>query len=66
MAGMSSNARPSIPGSQGKTIEDALANIRDAIQGCLDVLNEKIELKAHQTRRLNSESEWMILSRCLL
>ncbi|KAF5431141.1 putative nuclease of the RNAse H fold, HicB family [Candidatus Methanophagaceae archaeon] len=38
---------PSIPGcvSQGKTIEEALGNIKDAIQGCLDVLNERIEVK---------------------
>ena len=37
---------PSIPGcaSQGKTIEVALENIKDAIQGCLDVLNEKIRI----------------------
>ncbi|MBK5190129.1 MAG: type II toxin-antitoxin system HicB family antitoxin [Methanosarcinales archaeon] len=35
---------PSIPGcvSQGKTIEEALENVKDAIQGCLDVLNERI------------------------
>ena len=38
---------PSIPGcvSQGKTIEEALENIKDAIQGCLEVLNERIEVK---------------------
>ncbi len=38
---------PSIPGcvSQGKTIEEALENIKDAIQGCLEILNEKIEIK---------------------
>ena len=38
---------PSIPGcvSQGKTIEEARGNIKDAIQGCLEVLNERIEVK---------------------
>jgi predicted RNase H-like HicB family nuclease len=39
---------PAIPGcvSQGKTIEEALANIKDAIQGCLEVLNEQVGLKS--------------------
>lgn len=34
---------PSIPGcvSQGKTKDDALANIRDAIHECLEVRSEK-------------------------
>jgi len=37
---------PSIPGcvSQGKTVEEALENIKDAMYGCLEVLNERIEL----------------------
>lgn len=41
---------PSIPGciSQGRTIEEALENIKDAIQGCLDVLNERIEIKGEE------------------
>jgi len=41
---------PFIPGcvSQGKTIGEALVNIKDAIQGCLDVLNEKIEIKGEE------------------
>jgi predicted RNase H-like HicB family nuclease len=34
--------------SQGKTVEEALENIKDAIQGCLDVLNERIELKGKE------------------
>jgi predicted RNase H-like HicB family nuclease len=40
---------PALPGchSEGETIEEALQNIRDAIQGCLAVLNER----AQQTRR---------------
>jgi predicted RNase H-like HicB family nuclease len=35
---------PSLPGcvSQGRTVEEALENIKDAIQGCLDVLGERI------------------------
>ena len=41
---------PAIPGcvSQGKTVEEALENIKDAIQGCLDVLNERIKLKGKE------------------
>jgi len=31
--------------SQGETKEDALENIKDAIQGCLEVLNEKVQVK---------------------
>ncbi len=33
---------PSLPGcvSQGRTVDEALKNIKDAIQGCLDVLGE--------------------------
>jgi len=33
---------PSLPGcvSQGRTIEEAQENIKDAMQGCLDVLGE--------------------------
>ncbi len=36
---------PAIPGcvSEGKTVEEAMANIRDAITGCLSVLQEKGE-----------------------
>lgn len=38
---------PSIPGciSQGKTVEEALANIREAIEGCLEVMEEKVMAK---------------------
>ncbi|MEW6482841.1 MAG: type II toxin-antitoxin system HicB family antitoxin [bacterium] len=34
---------PAIPGchSQGETIEEAIANIKDAIVGCLSVLGEE-------------------------
>jgi predicted RNase H-like HicB family nuclease len=44
---------PSIPGcvSQGKTVEEALENIKDAIQGCLEVLNERIEFKGSSNLR---------------
>ncbi len=43
---------PSLPGcvSQGRTIEEALENIKDAIQGCLDVLGERIS--AQQSERI--------------
>jgi predicted RNase H-like HicB family nuclease len=37
---------PALPGcaSEGETVEEAMANIRDAIEGCLRVLREKGEL----------------------
>lgn len=40
---------PSIPGciSQGRTIEEALDNIKDAIYGCLEVMNERIEIQGN-------------------
>jgi predicted RNase H-like HicB family nuclease len=36
---------PALPGchSEGETVEEALANIKDAIQGCLAVLNERAQ-----------------------
>lgn len=35
---------PALPGchSQGNTIEEAIENIRDAIQGCLSVLDQEV------------------------
>ena len=43
---------PSLPGcvSQGRTMDEALENIKDAIQGCLDVLGERIA--AEQSQRM--------------
>ncbi len=37
---------PALPGchSQGDTIEEALANIKEAIVGCLEVLNERVKV----------------------
>lgn len=34
---------PALPGchSQGETVEDALANIEDAIRGCIEALNDR-------------------------
>ncbi|MEA3323784.1 MAG: type II toxin-antitoxin system HicB family antitoxin [Euryarchaeota archaeon] len=34
---------PALPGchSQGETIEEALENIKDAIQGCMEVINQR-------------------------
>jgi len=39
---------PALPGchSQGETREEALHNIREAIEGCLLVLNERADLHA--------------------
>ncbi|MEW6102861.1 MAG: type II toxin-antitoxin system HicB family antitoxin [bacterium] len=41
---------PAIPGchSQGETIEEAIANIKDAIVGCLSVLGEDVLLKGQE------------------
>ena len=43
---------PSLPGcvSQGRTVEEALENINDATQGCLDVLGERVS--AQQSERI--------------
>ncbi len=37
---------PAIPGchSQGETIEEAIENIKDAIRGCLSVLDEDVSI----------------------
>ena len=37
---------PALPGchSQGETVEEALENIKDAIEGCLAVLNERVKI----------------------
>lgn len=42
---------PAIPGcvTQGKTEQEALANIADAIVGCLEILNEEAEEEAART-----------------
>ncbi|TET25857.1 MAG: type II toxin-antitoxin system HicB family antitoxin [Dehalococcoidia bacterium] len=41
---------PVLPGcvSQGKTVDQALENIKDAIEGCLEVLNERAVAKAEK------------------
>lgn len=41
---------PALPGchSQGETEEEALANIKEAIQGCLDVLNDRAKAKREE------------------
>ena len=41
---------PALPGciSQGETIDQALENIKDAIQGCLEVRNERVVEGAEQ------------------
>lgn len=42
---------PAVPGcvSQGKTVDQALENIKGAIQGCLEVRNERAVAKGEQT-----------------
>jgi predicted RNase H-like HicB family nuclease len=41
---------PAIPGchSQGNTIEEAIENIKDAIRGCLSVLDKEISISAKE------------------
>ena len=43
---------PALPGchSQGDTEEEAIHNIREAIAGCLEVLNERAEAKNEMER----------------
>lgn len=49
---------PALPGrhSQGDTIEEALENITDAIEGCIEVINQRalegVEGKAIEEARL--------------
>ena len=47
---------PALPGcvSQGKTKQEAIRNIRDAMKGCLAVLNERTErtYRAHRNYSL--------------
>jgi len=40
---------PALPGchSQGETIREALENIKDAISGCLKVLNDRVRATSH-------------------
>ncbi|MDO9325677.1 MAG: type II toxin-antitoxin system HicB family antitoxin [Methanoregula sp.] len=42
---------PALPGchSQGETMEEALVNIKDAISGCVDVLNERARTQQGST-----------------
>ena len=41
---------PAIPGchSQGETEEEALVNIKEAIEGCLEVLNERARARERE------------------
>ena len=45
---------PSLPGciSQGRTVEEALENIKDAIQGCLNVLGDKNDSRSNRTSEM--------------
>lgn len=42
---------PTLPGclSQGKTHEEALANVKEAIVGCLETMEDKAELDLNQS-----------------
>lgn len=42
---------PSIPGciSQGRTVQEAVDNIKEAIEGCLEVMEERVKAKAGQS-----------------
>jgi predicted RNase H-like HicB family nuclease len=48
---------PAIPGchSQGNTIEEAIENIKDAIRGCLSVLDEEVSVSAKEIGAMEIE-----------
>lgn len=48
---------PAIPGchSQGNTIEEAIENIKDAIRGCLLVLDEEVSVSAKEIGAMEVE-----------
>jgi predicted RNase H-like HicB family nuclease len=48
---------PAIPGchSQGNTIEEAIENIKDAIKGCLSVLDEGVSVSAKEIGAMEIE-----------
>jgi len=48
---------PAIPGchSQGNTMERAIENIRDAIKGCLSVLDEEVSVSAKEIGTMEIE-----------
>ncbi len=48
---------PAIPGchSQGNTMEQAIENIRDAIKGCLSVLDEEVSVSAKEIGTMEIE-----------
>lgn len=48
---------PAIPGchSQGNTIEEAIDNIKDAIRGCLSVLDEEVSVSTKELGAMEIE-----------
>ncbi len=48
---------PAIPGchSQGSTIEEAIENIKDAIRGCLSVLDKETMVSANELGAMEVE-----------
>ena len=48
---------PAIPvcHSQGNTIEEAIENIKDAIKGCLSVLDEEVSVSAKEIGAMEIE-----------
>lgn len=48
---------PAIPGchSQGNTIEEAIENIKDAIRGCLSVLDEEVTISTKELGAMEIE-----------
>ncbi len=48
---------PAIPGchSQGSTIEEAIENIKDAIRGCLSVLDKETMVSANELGTMEVE-----------
>ena len=51
---------PALPGchSQGDTLDEALEHIRDAIEGCLYVLNQRVRA-GEEANLYNMEAAWV-------
>jgi len=54
---------PALPGchSQGETVEEAIENIHDAIQGCMDALNDRTKYSEGRILEMQDRPEGMLL-----
>lgn len=51
---------PALPGchSQGETTEEAIENVKDAIEGCLAVLNRRAKKQSRNDRVVEMTAAW--------